>query len=441
MNKEVQFGRFFRFTSKVTDFNAAAGARILDVFLINLLGNNILLNSFQLNAKHKISKIKHHKRFLVVADLNIGDALISSCGVTALRKIFPDAEIDFAVKKSTKNLFEGNSEVSNLYPVYNSAPFPTENDLARLLNILNKKDYDLIINYSPMIPGKIFGNRAVINYTLMAAQLIKNEGISASINNINFSAYNFIGNLFRDYIPQDFQDEFKGANIYLSDNAIDEAEKFFTINGISVDKPIIMFNPDASAVYTRMPFDFQIELLKKLNKLDCTILIGAGHVEKFIEDRIMEYFSRNDGQNIFVIPPSTELNAYAAIIDRSDIFITGDTGPLHIAAARKFSSSSGKSLRNKTAVYSIFGSTPPKIYGYDSKLKNYIPANQDAPSKVFIAQTPCRNISCINKMSKACKEVRCFDSLSTDEIVSEAVFYMESIKRFHLPSRRGIFAR
>ncbi len=441
MNKEVQFGRFFRFTGKITDFAPAAGAKFLDFLLINILGNSLLLNSLKNNARHKISKIKRNKSFLVVGDLNIGDALISSCGVSALRKIFPDAEIDFVVKQVTKDLMLGNREISNLYPVYNGAPYPTEKDLSKLLDIINRKDYDLIINYSPMIPGKIFGGRPVIDYTLMASQLIKNEGIRSSINNINYSAFYFVLNLFRDFIPSNYNEVFKGTNIYLSDEAIDEAENFFVANDIPLDKPVIMFNPDASAVYTRMPFDFQIELIKKLSELECTILIGAGHVEKFIEDRIMEYFPNSSEQNIFVVPSSTDLDTYAAIIDRSDIYITGDTGPLHIAASRKFSRSTGKGLRNKTAVYSIFGSTPPRIYGYDSELKNYMPANQDAPSKIFIAKTACRNISCINKMAKACKEIRCFNSLSPNEIVSEANLYLESIKRFHLPSRRGIFTK
>lgn len=441
MNKEVQYKTLFRLSGKITDIFPNAGARFLDSLIINILGNKLLLNSFLKKTKSSIAEVKQFNRILFVGDLNIGDSIIASCGVSALRKIFPDAEIDYTLKKSAQNLIDGNPDISNLFPIYNSAPYPTENDLLRLNKVLNNKNYDLIINFCPMIPNKLFGNKVVISYTLMASELIRNEGIQDSVNNINYLSFNFIRNAFTDYITDKDNLEFKGAKIFLSDDALDNAKKFFISNNIPNDKPVIMFNPDASADYTRMPFNFQIELLKKLSHLQCTILIGSGHVEKLIEQRILKYFPDNIEQNIYVIPPSVELDVYAALIDHADIFITGDTGPLHIAAARKFSRSTGESLRNKTAVFSVFGSTPPRIYGYDSERKNFLAANQDAPSRAFIANTSCRNISCINKMAKGCKEVRCFHDLNTDEIFSEVINHLCSIDQFYFPQEHSIFAQ
>ena len=89
-----------------------------------------------------------------------------------------------------------------------------------------------------------------------------------------------------------------------------------------------------------------------------------------------------------------------------------------MAASRKYLQEDLKSLRNQTAVVSIFGSTPPRIYGYDSQKQGFFPANQDADSKVFFAQNKCRNITCINKMSKTCAQVLCFQDLDPDEIIN-----------------------
>ena len=441
MNKEVQFKKFFKLTSVITDAFPKAGARFLDVLITGALGNRALAAYINRHAQRQVKRIKQFEHILVVSDLNIGDAIIVTCGITALRKIFPESEIDFAVKNSTKVFLEGNPEVSNLFPIYNHAPYPTVNDLSRLKNVINSKNYDLIINYCPMIPSKFFGSRKTISYNIMAAELMKNEKLHDSINNINYQSFKLIETALKEFVPNSFIESFKGAKIYIPDSAVDEARNFLFNQGIELDKPLIMFNPDASAVYTRMPFDFQINLLKKLSSLNCNILIGAGHVEKLIEQRIIKYFSSENDKKIVVVPPSTGLDTYAALIDMSDVFITGDTGPLHIAAARKISRDSGKSLRNRTAVFSIFGSTPSHIYGYDSKAKNYLPANQDAPSRAFVANTICRNISCINKMAKTCKEVRCFDNLPVDEIVSEVINHFSSIKRFYFPKERSIFAQ
>ncbi len=441
MNRIAQYERIFRSTSFITDFFPEKGGRIVDSLFHTVLGNNLLLKYFKLQIKREIKKVKSFNRFLVLADLNIGDAIIATCGVSSLRKVFPNSEIDFVIKKSTKDLIYGNPDVSNLFPVYNGSHVPTENDLLEISNLVNSKQYDLIINFSPMIAKKIFNKNNVINYAIMAVEFIRNEKSKDIINNVNVQAYKFIINAFRNFIPQNYDDDFAGAKIYLPESAVENAYIFLSNQNISHNVPIIMFNTDASAKYTRMPFNLQLSLLKKLSGLHCTILLGAGHEEKFIEQRLINSLSAYNGNKIAIVPSSLKLDTYTALIDLSDIYITGDTGPLHIAAARKYLRSTGKSLRNKTAVFSIFGSTPSRIYGYDSKIKNFFAANQDAPSRAFIAEVPCRNISCINKMAKACKEIRCFHSLNLNEIVSEAAAYFSSIKSFHLQEENHIFAK
>jgi len=440
MDKEVEFKKLFGLTSTITDTFPKVGARFLDALIISALGNKILASYITNKANRVLKRIRQFNKILFVSDLNIGDAIISSCGISALRKIFPESEIDFVIKESTKVLMEGNPDVSNLYSIYNHAPYPTENDLIKLSNVVNQKSYDLIINYCPMISSNFFGNKKTISYNLMATELIKNERRKDSINHINYESFKFIVKTLKDFAPPALLENFKGAKIFISEMAVLEAKEFLIKHNLNSNKPLIMLNPDASAVYTRIPFDFQINLLKELSYLQYDILIGAGHVEKNIEKRIIERLSLDSEQKIVLIPPSLELDTYAALIDFADVFITGDTGPLHIAAARKYNRSTGKSMRNSTAVFSIFGSTPPHIYGYDSINPTYLPANQDSPSRTFIAKSVCRNISCINKMGKTCKEIRCFDNLSIDEIVTEINSYLSTLKRFYFPKERSIFA-
>ncbi len=429
MNKEIQFNRLFHLTSIVTDVFPNSGGKILDIIFGSLLGNTIISKTLDLSNKRKLKKINRFRKFLVVSDLNIGDAIIASCGVSTLKKIFPHSEIDFVIKKSAGSLVKGNPDISDLFAVYNGAPYPSDNDLSMLVKIADRKDYDMIINFSPMISDKIFNKKNVINYSSLASELVRNETSGNSLNNICYLTSNFIGNIFDNISAPDKNQDFKGANIYLSDEAIEKAEMFLSKYDVTADKPVIMFNPDASARFTRMPFNLQINLLKRFSDLDFTILLGSGHVEKFIEYKLLDKLYTVNGKKIIIVPYEIELDAYAALIDQSDIFITGDTGPLHIAAARKFSRSTGESLRNRTAVFSIFGSTPPRVYGYDSKTPGFFAANQDAPSRTFIANSKCRNITCINKVAKTCSEVLCFQPLDVDEIIFEALSYIATIQK------------
>jgi ADP-heptose:LPS heptosyltransferase len=398
---------------------------------MKLMGNNILLKFLLRQARKQIKKVKRFNRFLVAGDMNIGDAIIVSSGAAALRKIFPNAEIDLVTKKSMEYLLEGNPGISNLYPIYVGTPFPTENDLFELSKLADSKEYDLIINFSPMVADKIFGKKNIINFSLMAAELVKNENIEYSINNISFQTYKFIGDIFRDFVPNGFGNSFKGPNIYLSDDTIEHARSFLLNHGVPFDYPIIMFNPETSSKFTRIPSDIQINLLKRLTDFQCTVLLGAEHIERNIGQNLLNSLPPEKREKIILVPAVLKLDVYTALIDLVDIYITGDTGPLHLAAARKFSRGNGNSLRNKTAIFSVFGSTPSRIYGYDSKTPGFFAANQDAPSRVFVAGSPCRNITCINKSAKTCSKVRCFQSLDLNKIVSEAADYIETIRKYH----------
>ncbi len=353
MDREAQYKKFFQFTSAVTDLYPKAGARFLDILLRNLLGNSILLKVVTEQANRKVERAKKFDRFLVAADLNIGDAVIASGAVNALRQIFPAAEIDFVVKNSTKGFIEGNPDISNLYPLYIGAPFPTESDLSGLARLAESKDYDLIINFSPMVEDSIFGHRNVVNFAIIAVEMVRGEGRRDAINNVSYRGFKFIEKIFHDSLPPDFNDQFSGANIYLSNEAVQSASDFLSSHEVSRAKPIIMFNPDASSRFTRMPFDLQRDLLRRLVDFDCDILLGAGRVEKFIGYELIYSLPPEMSQKIVIVPASIEIDVYAALMDFADVFVTGDTGPLHLAAARKFSRDSRESEKQNRRLLGI----------------------------------------------------------------------------------------
>jgi ADP-heptose:LPS heptosyltransferase len=417
MTKVKLFKFLFEQSSNITDHFPEKGSRFLDFLVFNSLGNRFLKKYFDKRNQSNIKKIKRFQKFLVVADLNIGDSVIAWNGIYALKEIFPDSKIDYVVKKSTQNIIKGYPEVNRIYSVYNGSPFPGKDDLYALKQIVKGNKYDVILNFSPMINKKIFGSEFVIDYSIMANELLNNESKYESVNNITYQAYRFVRNIFRDYCSINQSTDFRGSRIYLSNKAVIDAQNFLIKKGLDLSSPKIMINPDASSIFTRIPFNLQLQLLKTLSELDCQILLGSGHVEKFIERRLISALTKSEREKVIIIPPSVELDVYAALIDFSDVFITGDTGPLHLAAARKYLQEDLKALRNQTAVFSIFGSTPPRIYGYDSQKQGFFPANQDALSRVFIAKSQCRNITCINKVSKTCAQVRCFQDLNPDEII------------------------
>ena len=343
--------------------------------------------------------------------------------VSALRDFFPDTQIDYLINRSAECLIAGNPEISTLLPVLSGEPFPVDDDFKAIENALYAGQYDVIFNFCPLFKQTLFGRfkGRVSAVSLLASLVNRNEKSKEEKNHVAYQAHRLVYRLFSALLQPEKKHRFGDVRITLSNSAIEQAETFILENGLNHRRSVVFLNPDTSSGFTRIPLERQISLIRKLadlNRVD-TILLGAGHVEKNIEQKILNAVPESLRRKITVVPSSLSIDAYAALIDYCDIYITGDTGPLHIAAARKFAKSGEHTFRNRTAVFSIFGSTPARVYGYDSDDLNYLASSQDAPSRVYIADSPCRNITCINKMAKTCKKVRCFESLDTGTIIQD----------------------
>jgi hypothetical protein len=67
--------------------------------------------------------------------------------------------------------------------------------------------------------------------------------------------------------------------------------------------------------------------------------------------------------------------------------------------------------------------------GYDSFQPGYLPANQEAPSWSYTAGSPCRNITCVNKIFKTCRDVHCFDDVDAEALAGLIEDYLKSPAR------------
>jgi hypothetical protein len=196
-----------------------------------------------------------------------------------------------------------------------------------------------------------------------------------------------------------------------------------------------MFNPDSSSRFNLMPFESQSRLLGLLaaeTTAETSILLGAGHTEAGIGERLADSIPSTLRSKVRIVPRTMPLDVFSALIDYADVFVSGDTGPLHLAAARRYSRSGHYQFRNRTAVLSFFGATTPRMSGYDSFQPGYLPANQDAPSWCYQAGSPCRNITCLNKMFKTCKTVRCFEHVDVAGLSTLIAGHLNGLGR-HAP--------
>ncbi len=226
--------------------------------------------------------------------------------------------------------------------------------------------------------------------------------------------------------------DYSGTKLYLSADALAARNRYLRSLGISPDDVIVYFNPDASNKYTFLDRDKQLLLLKRLlsqHSFDF-LLLGAGITFKGIERYLFDNIPGPLREKLVVLDKKVSLDTYASLLDICDVFITGDTGPMHIAAARKICINNPQAFNNRTAIVGIFGSSEPGIYGYDSFGDTFVNASQDAPSKIFEAIPDCKDITCsLQRITNKCSGERCFDGIDIDEIVAYIGGYLSSAKK------------
>ena len=292
----------------------------------------------------KKNKIDAPKKILFIKMWSIGDGILTLPLIKAAKLKYPEAQIDVLSHKRLNHLFDNNKNISNLILF---------NDNLKEIKPLYKK-YDLSIDTDPYL-----NSSALITWYSGKASL----GFSHSVRSKLF----------------DTTSEFKEQHTF--QNYVDLLEK---IN--------IQTNKELEKIQTDNETKERVEEILKENNLDNFIVgisPGVGEsgrtrmwpLEKFA--KLIDYLIENKKAKIVIIDgpdnlevaekltnltkhPITNLAGKTTkkeslyLIEKCDLFISNDTGPMHMAAAQK------------TRTIGIFGpNTPIRWAPYGDNISIY----------------------------------------------------------------------
>lgn len=388
----------FHTLDRITDVFPSFGPRVFQRIFLSIFGSKEFYTYYLRKYQRQLLRTKYFNKIFIIVDINIGDAVLLQNSIKILRCNFPDARIDYACNGQGGELISELPAVDNIYKVFNGGGIPSENDLKELREIITFNNYDLILNLSPFVNNKSlrFGGNVIQLYVLFSAYIMHLWRIKAEQMHISYIIYSFFNDFLKPLrtgnrrnaigiLNNSSQSRLNGNLVYLSHDSIQAANEFLQKHNIYSMDRLLLFNPDVTVKYSMIPFQIQIQILKKIlesNEIDY-VLIAAAYSNPGIEEKILRRLPEELHRKI-VIVPHMPLGDYTALIDLCDVFLTGDTGPLHIAASWKITLDDNDRLRNRTVVISIIGPTDSRMFCYDSTKPGHLPANQDAPSKVFV---------------------------------------------------------
>jgi ADP-heptose:LPS heptosyltransferase len=135
------------------------------------------------------------------------------------------------------------------------------------------------------------------------------------INHFAWQSYGFTLALMSLIARPQRPETFPELQVRVGDAAVEDARRFAEEAGLPAGRPIVMLNPDAASPFTRIPDKILSGLLSLLVGLDAAILVGAGHTEKGIGERIIATLPSSLRSRARIVPTRLSLEAYTALID------------------------------------------------------------------------------------------------------------------------------
>ena len=356
--------------------------------IINLAGKIAFLFK-----KRHLPKDFSPKRILIMRSGAIGDVLMTTPAIKAIRQKFPETKIDYLVGEYSKDILENNPEIDEILTFDDRIIY--EKKLAKVLRLsksLKKNKYDLAIVFDKSWMWCVFAflTRAKLRLGFNR----KGEGFA---NNLNIG---FDGSMYEvDYNNKlaellGIKETDRNMHIYISNKDKELAREIIRKN--ITKKKIIGIapggakNPGQVMDSKRPKIEFYADICNALGKDSNIIIFGSKK-----DSEAAESLKKLSKIKVIDMTGKLKLKQSAALIGQCDLFITHDNGLMHIAAAMQ------------SPLIAIFG--PTQAERFAPKISN---------STIIKAKQRCN--PCYDIYGNFAKDCRCIDDISPDSVIEAA---------------------
>ncbi|NOZ70093.1 MAG: glycosyltransferase family 9 protein [Deferribacteres bacterium] len=347
------------------------------------------------------------KRILVINLGGMGDILLSVPALRALRRRYPGARISLLAVPRTVELageFDFIDEVISFefYDEGSRGFMPALNarklrSLYRLLRGLRMQRFDMALNM-----------RTLVSWAgaVKMALLFRVIGAGHSAGRDTEGRGFFFDTRIRETgagqkhemeydldlasaLGADISERDMGLRIHDKDMA--GISRILKDSGIYGDEIIIGVNPGGMHSHRWPLKNFALVMNMLAGRLNCRFVVTGGALERELAGRLEKMLDTR----LIDLTGRTTIRELAALIKRCNLYITNDTGPMHIAAALE------------TPLIAIFGP------GY---LTRFDPRRISGRAVVFHKGAECAPCN-----KTVCDSLRCFEGISPEEVADASL--------------------
>jgi len=318
-------------------------------------------------------------RFLVVRTDRIGDVLLSTLVLEALRLKYPEAHIAMLVSKGSKEVVDGN-------PFLNEVLVDEGEKASKLAKRLKAKRFDtaVVLHPTPRLAWVLSRAKIPIRvgtgyrgYSFLFTKRVYEHRKTAERHEMeyNLSLAEALGAKLENPEPK----------IYLSSQDRDWAKKRLAQAGVREGEKLVGIHPGSGGTARDWKPERFGELGERIQReLGAKVVVTGVKGERMLAEAVASKMS----QSPVIIIGETSLKQLTAILEKESVFVSNSTGPMHLAAA------AGTSV---VAMFPPIRDCSPRRWGpWGKGHKAILP---DVPECKKCIETKCRYCDCMDKIS------------------------------------------
>jgi len=280
---------------------------------------------------------KEAKKILVIRNDKLGDFMLSYPSYALLKRALPDCGIHALVPGYTKEMAEACPWID--YVVVDPGKDRGLSGLRQLIESFRKNKYDAAITLFSTTRIGFALMTAGIPYRLApatkVAQIFYNHKLTQRRSRSEKPEYEYNMDLIFEFLRSHsitFPELPQPPYLHFNEQEIRELKQAFCMSQhLDIQKPVVFIHPGSGGSANNLSLAQYSELAEGLsNRRDINVVVSAGPGEITYAQKLVQ----KPGNSTCTIYHSTEgLKRFAQHIQFADVFISGSTGPLHIAGA------------------------------------------------------------------------------------------------------------
>lgn len=275
-------------------------------------------------------------KILVIQKKRIGDVLVSTIILEALREKFPDAKLHYLVYSMSLAVVENSPFIDKIIVLDNQ----TKKSFWRLVKFLfqlRKEKYDIIVDAygkpNSVLMGWFSGAKKTITFDKKYSRILYSDVINRREKPLT-NATLAIEHRMQLLEPLDVKFKNYKPKIFLTNTEIDFAKQTLLQNGINLDHPIVMISAIGSKELKTYPLPYMAKVLDKIATYsNVQILMNYIPNQEHLALELYHLCEKTTQEKIFFDIYENDLRKFIAITSLCKALIGNEGGATHMAKA------------------------------------------------------------------------------------------------------------